>query len=142
MKNNTKIILSLVTFCLILSIFITYMVNKFGVNFDSYSTLMSYSSDSPSRMKMSYKYFQGTKSRKINVKKAEVLVIHYKSTITKGTLNLKVLDDKGNTLKLLEGNTSGEENIVAEENEKIKISIEGKKTSGNYEVTWSKQQKN
>lgn len=138
MKSKTKIIIGFVTFCLVLSCFITFMIVKFGVNADSYSTIASISSDSSSRMKMSYKYFQGTKTKEITLKKAEVLTINYKSSVTKGDLTLKVLDSKGNTIKTLESDSTGKETVTAAENEKIKIRIEGKSASGSYEVSWSK----
>lgn len=138
MKNRAKIIIGFIIFCIFLSGFITFMVVKFGVNADSYSTVMSNSSDSSSRMKMSYKYFQGTKTREISLNKTEVLTINYKNSVTKGTLTLMVLDAKGNVLKLLNSNNSGKENITVAENEKIRIKAEGDKACGSYEVSWSK----
>lgn len=138
MKSKTKIIIGFVAFCLVLSCFITFMIVKFGGSSDSYSTVMSVSSDSSNKMKMSYKYFQGARTREISLKKGEVLTINHKSTVTKGTLTLKVLDASGNTIKLLDSNSSGKETITAKEDEEIRIRAEGKKTSGSYEISWNK----
>lgn len=138
MKNKTKIIIGFVAFCLVLSCFITFMIIKFGGSSDSYSTVMSVSSDSSNSMKMSYKYFQGARTREISLKKGEVLTINYKSSVTKGSMTLKVLDASGNTIKLLDSNSSGKETITAEENQKIRIRAFGDKASGSYEVSWNK----
>ena len=114
------------------------MIVKFGGSSDSYSAVMSISSDSSNRMKMSYKYFQGTRTREMSLKKGEVLTINYKSSVTKGTLTLKVLDASGNTIKLLDSNSSGKETITAKEDEKIRIRAFGDKASGSYEINWIK----
>lgn len=141
MKNKTKLILGLISFCLILSLVITFMLTKFDITSHSQVSLMNFSSNTSTRLKSTYKYFSGTESKSISLKEGESLNISYASTVKKGSLKISILNSKGDTLKILDSNTSNTEIINSEKADKLKIKIEGNSTSGSYDISWSKSQK-
>ena len=138
MKTKTKLILGLISFCLILSFIITTMIIKFDTNLDLHVTFLSFSNNSSNRLKCSYKYFNGTDTKSINLKKNESINIDYTSTVTKGNLKILVLDTNGETIKALDSNISSLETINAKEDETIKIRVEGHNTKGSYDIHWTK----
>lgn len=137
MKNKSKLILGLISFCLILSFIITFTIMKFGTGTYSQVSLMSFSSNTSSRLKNTYKYFSGTNTKNISLKKGEILNVSYKSTVKKGSLKILVLNAQGDTIKTLVSNTSSIETINAEKDEKLKIRVEGHSTSGSYDISWT-----
>ena len=141
MKNKTKLILGFISFCLILSLTLTLLLTKSNLNFHPQVSLMSISSNTSTRLKNSYKYFSGTETKTISLKEGETLNINYSSTVKKGSLKISVLNSKGDTLKTLPSNTNSTETINSEKADKLKIKVEGTKTSGNYDITWSSSQK-
>ena len=136
MKNKSKTIAGLIIVCIILSIIISISIMKFsrGTNF----TIMSVEKNSASRMKVSYRYFNGTYTRKISLKEGETLKIDFVSKVKGGKLVINILGNNDEIVKTLDSNTKGNEDIKAESDGEYTIRVEGYKTRGSYEVNWSK----
>jgi flagellar hook assembly protein FlgD len=136
MKSKIKAIAGLTIVCVILALIISISIIKFsrGTSF----TFMSVEKSSTSRMKVSYKYFNGTDTRKVSLKKGETLKIDFISEVKAGELVINILDNNDEIVKTLDSNTKGTEDIKAESDGKYTIKVEGYKTSGSYEVNWSK----
>jgi methionine-rich copper-binding protein CopC len=134
MNRRIKIFSIFVGLCLALSLIITLIL----INTDSITSLqiMSHSNYSSNKMNSSYRFFHGFKSKNVNLKQGEELTINYKSEVQSGSLTLKVLDSKGDVIKVFEGNTEGTENLKADTDKKLKIVVEGNKTRGSYEISW------
>jgi methionine-rich copper-binding protein CopC len=136
MNNKIKIFTGLTVVCLILTLVIVFFITKLPSS-GRFVEIGAISSNSSSKMKGSYSYFNGSKSHKVNLKKGEELTINYKSEVKEGTLVISILDSNNNIIKVLESNTSGKEKIKADSDTKYNIKIEGNKTKGSYEITWN-----
>ncbi|MGH4122182.1 MAG: hypothetical protein ACREV6_04505 [Clostridium sp.] len=136
MKSKSKTIAGFTIVCIILSIIISISIMKFsrGTNF----TIMSVEKSSASRMKVSYRYFNGTDTRKISLKEGETLKIDFVSKVKEGKLVISILDNNKKIVKTLDSNTDGNEDIKAESDGEYTIIVKGYKTRGSYEVNWSK----
>jgi flagellar hook assembly protein FlgD len=136
MKSKIKTIAGLTIVCVILALIISISIIKFsrGTSF----TFMSVEKSSASRMKVSYKYFNGTDTRKISLKEGETLKIDFISEVKAGKLVINILDNNDGILKTLDSNTKGNEDIKAGSDGEYTIKVEGYKTRGSYEVNWSK----
>jgi hypothetical protein len=135
-KSKVKIIAVFTMVCIILSLIISVSIMKFpwGTNIQ----IMSVEKNSTSRMKASYRYFDGTKAHKIYLKEGEILKINFKSEVKKGNLDINLLNDKGEIVKTLGSSIAGSEDIKAETAGEYTIRVKGYGTSGSYEVSWSK----
>lgn len=136
MRSKVKIIAGFSMVCIILSLIISACIMKFSIGTNI--QIMSVERSSTSRMKASYRYFDGTNSRKIYLKKGETLKINFKSEVKKGDLDINILDDKGEIVKTLGSNIEGTESIKAEADVEYTIRVKAYGTRGSYEINWSK----
>lgn len=136
MKKKVKVIAGFTIVCIILSFVISVSIMKFsnGTSF----TIMSIENSSASRLKASYRYFDGTNARKVYLKQGETLKIHFTSEVKKGDLVINILNNNGETLKILDSNIEGNENVKAEADGEYTIRVKGNGTRGSYDVNWSK----
>ncbi len=136
MKSKSKTIAAFIIFCIILSLIISISIIKFS-NGHTF-TFMSAEKSSSSRMKVSYRYFNGTDTRKISLKDSETLKIDFISEVKEGKLVINILDKNDKILKTFDSNAKGNEDIKATSDGEYTIKVEGYKTRGSYEVNWSK----
>ena len=136
MKSKSKTIAVFIISCIILSLIISISIIKFS-NGHTF-TFMSVEKSSSSRMKVSYKYFNGTDTRKISLKDGETLKIDFISEVKEGKLVINILDKNDKILKTLDSNAKGNEDIKANSDGEYTIKVEGYKTRGSYDVNWSK----
>lgn len=136
MKIKAKTIVGFTIVCIILSLIISATVMMFsnGVNLK----IMSVERNSTSRMKASYKYYNGSKTHKVSLKAGETLKINFKSKVNKGELVINILDDNGEIVKTLGSNIEGTESIKVEEDVEYIISVKAYATGGSYDINWSK----
>lgn len=136
MKIKSKTIAIFTVICIVLALVISISIIEIsnGRNFK----FMSVEKNSSSRMKVSYRYFNGTDTRKISLKDGETLKINFISEVKEGKLVINILDDNDKILKTLDSNTKGNVNIKANSEGKYTIKVEGYKTRGSYDVNWSK----
>jgi len=136
MKSKSKVIVIFFAICIVISLAISIGITKFGAKGNM--KIMSVENNTFNGMNGSYKYFNGAETRKIKLKKGDILNIDFSSEVSKGKLYISILDEKGEVIKTLESNTEGNETIKANNDKTITIRIQGEKTKGSYDISWDK----
>jgi hypothetical protein len=136
MKGNKKIWIGFAVLCIVLSLIVSSAIlnSSTGGSIE----IMSFGSNSSSRMKASFLYFDGAKQKEINLKAGEEVTINLLSKITEGKLVIEIVDDDGNVVKQYENTIDQKEKIKSSQAEKYRILVKGEKAKGSYEITWHK----
>jgi hypothetical protein len=90
----------------------------------------------PSQTKASYNNFTGTERRKIKVDAGDEVVLDVQSEVTKGDLDIQILEPDKDVLKRIETNRDREYTFEAEETGNYWIVITGDNAGGSYEIKW------
>lgn len=95
-----------------------------------------YSSNVGNEIEATYKYFKGTETKKIDLKKDEILKLEYDSVVETGTLTINLLDPNKQKVTQFEANQSGSYKFVAETPGRYQLSITGDGTEGSFHFSW------
>lgn len=84
----------------------------------------------------SYRYFQGTETKSIEMDSSEVYSFNYSSEVASGGLSIQLLDPDGTTAIDFKTDTSGTIEYTAEVDGKHTLVIIGNGTRGKFSVSW------
>ncbi len=90
----------------------------------------------PTQTKASYHTFTGTEQRKIEIDAGDEVVLDVQSEVTKGDLDIQILEPDKDVLKRIETNRDREYTFEAEETGNYWIVITGDNAGGSYEIKW------
>jgi hypothetical protein len=109
--------------------------NKLGNDTNLYVGAVSNSTDYG--LKSSYMYFDGSEHRKIDVTAGQTVTFKYSSTVTKGELTMKVLENGTKKVLDLEAGASGEKSVIAVSANYYTLEVTGDETKGGYDISWT-----
>lgn len=87
----------------------------------------------------SFKYFNGTRDKKVKFEEGKTVVIKYSLTEKSGSLSVTVSDAEGNVIDSKEGTSEGEITFDVEKTQKYIIRIQAEKAKGKYNFSWSEE---
>lgn len=95
-----------------------------------------FSRNLPTQTTASYNTFTGTERRQIEVDAGDEVVLDVQSEVTKGDLNIRILEPDKDVLKRIETNRDREYTFEAEESGNYWVVITGDNAGGSYEIQW------
>ncbi|MFP4104371.1 hypothetical protein [Coleofasciculus sp.] len=95
-----------------------------------------FSRNLPTQTKASYNTFTGTERRQIEVDAGDKVVLDVQSEVTKGDLDIQILEPDKDVLKRIETNRDREYTFEAEETGNYWVVITGDNAGGSYEIQW------
>jgi len=95
-----------------------------------------FSRNLPTQTTASYNTFTGTERRQIEVDAGDEVVLDVQSEVTKGDLNIRILEPDKDVLKRIETNRDREYTFKAEESGNYWVVITGDNAGGSYEIQW------
>lgn len=95
-----------------------------------------FSRNLPTQTTASYNTFTGTERRKIEVDAGDEVVLDVQSEVTKGDLNIRILEPDQDVLKRIKTNRDREYKFEAEETGNYWVVITGDNAGGSYEIQW------
>lgn len=112
-----------------------------GCNGGTYTTLISKDSSSGSHLQCSYTSFNGDRYYEVSMKNSSKLELDYNAKVKKGNLKIVVANTNNNILwqKDFSQDGSGNVTIDTDSAKKIRITLVGQSTSGEYTVDYSKK---
>jgi len=135
MNNKLKFIL--------LTIIISLSITGCSASFNNVSSVTSQASfkaisetTKAGTFKMSYKNFEGSETRTLNVNKGDKIKLNYNSSVTEGTLTIAINDPYGVLIANLPIKKKGSLKIIAKGTGKLSLVVTGKNTSGSFELLW------
>lgn len=134
-KIKSRNIILLILFMLIIGIVVIASVT-IGSKRNNQFAVGMYESTSSSRTHASYKFLSGTKAKSFDVHEGDSIIIHCKSEVEKGTLDIKIVDSKDNIISNLETNKKYTEKINVQKDDEYTLVITGDYTKGNYDISW------
>lgn len=87
----------------------------------------------------SFKYFNGTRDKKVKFEEGKNVVIKYSLTEKSGSLSMTVFDEEENVIDSKEGTGEGEITFSVEKTQKYIIRIQAEKAKGKYKFSWSEE---
>jgi hypothetical protein len=95
-----------------------------------------FSRNLPTQTTASYNTFTGTERRQIEVDAGDEVVLNVQSEVTKGDLDIRILEPDQEVLKRIETNRDREYTFEAEETGNYWVVITGDNAGGSYEIQW------
>lgn len=95
-----------------------------------------FSRNLPTQTTASYNTFTGTERRQIEVDAGDEVVLDVQSEVTKGDLDIRILEPDQEVLKRIETNRDREYTFEAEESGNYWVVITGDNAGGSYEIQW------
>lgn len=87
----------------------------------------------------SFKYFNGTRNKKVKFEEGKNVVIKYSLKEDSGNISMTVSDSNGNVIEKKEGTDEGEITFKVEKTQKYIICIQAEKAKGKYKFSWSEE---
>ena len=95
-----------------------------------------FSRNLPTQTTASYNTFTGTERRQIEVDAGDEVVLDVQSEVTKGDLDIRILEPDQDVLKRIKTNRDREYTFEAEETGNYWVVITGDNAGGSYEIQW------
>ena len=119
---------NLILLCLL---FITITISACTVKEEKKNN--STESNTENKMEFSFEHFDGSKTKKISLKKGDLLKVDHFIEVEKGDIVFSILDEDG---ILFEVNFEGSEEIEIFEDGEHTMKILAKDAKGKYKITW------
>ncbi|MGL4336770.1 MAG: hypothetical protein ACRCST_07730 [Turicibacter sp.] len=105
----------------------------------SYRTVLSVTNSTSERFEMSYKSFDGSRTKKVNFKEGEVVEFEIEMTTSSGDLKLSIVDPNGTILyETIGPDIEVTETMTMATTGYYSIKVEGDH-SGSFKVRWTKK---
>ena len=126
-----------IVFCLVILILFTFT----GCNGGTYSSLTSKDSSNGNHLQCSYTSFNGDKYYEVSMNSSSKLELDYNVKIKKGTLKIIVTNADKNVLWQKDFSQDDSNNITinTDSAKKVRITLVGESTSGEYTVNYNKK---
>ncbi|MEQ8469307.1 hypothetical protein [Coleofasciculus sp. E1-EBD-02] len=95
-----------------------------------------FSRNLPTQATASYNTFTGTERQQIEVDAGDEVVLDVQSEVTKGDLDIRILEPDQEVLKRIETNRDREYTFEAEATGNYWVVITGDNAGGSYEIQW------
>ncbi len=127
-------------------LFITTMLALFlgGCDFSKIKigeVRMMYGANEEGHIAYNYETFTGIESGNVQVEKGQIISFEYAATVNRGSLMIEWQDPNGEVVwrKSLIESDGGNEAIIAESSGGYSIFIQGRNTSGEFDISWENQ---